>query len=225
MSGEEEVNGKESETNEEAVAPSLAVEYSAFEKWPYRQILYPTDQEQSWRDMGNSYFGACRPLIAALANGELREDIEGSAAIFLFRHYLELMLKRILFSGRILASGDELVAVEDIAEVSKTHDLATIWDWVIKDAKPKLPEWDNYDVASVKQCVMEFHKADRGGVAFRYDREGGELYRFDFAALNDQMDHIRQVLEGIWTGLSEMAHAIREYEAELQSEYGSDLYW
>ena len=164
-------------------------------------------------------------LIAALANGELREDIEGTAAIFLFRHYLELMLKRVLFSGRILASGDELAAVEDIAEVSKTHDLATIWDWVIKDAKPKLPEWDNYDVASVKQCVMEFHKADRGGVAFRYDREGGELYRFDFAALNDQMDHIPQVLEGIWTGLSELAHAIREYEAELQSEYGSDLYW
>jgi len=65
--------------------------YTAFDKWEYRQIIFPTDHEQSWRDMGNSYFMACRPLIAELAAGRLKEDVEGTATIFLFRHYLELM--------------------------------------------------------------------------------------------------------------------------------------
>lgn len=79
-----------------------AHEYTAFEKWDYKQVIYKGDQDHSWRDMANSYFFACEPLIRKLAVGELREDIEGTAAVFLFRHYLELELKQIVFSGRLL---------------------------------------------------------------------------------------------------------------------------
>ncbi|HEV3483699.1 MAG TPA: hypothetical protein VGR97_15380 [Candidatus Acidoferrales bacterium] len=199
--------------------------YTAFEKWPYQQIIYPTEHEQSWRDMGNSYFMACRPLIAALAAGKLNEDIEGTAAIFLFRHYLELMLKRIVLSGRLLISEDKIAIREEVQAVAKIHDLAKIWEWVLADAKPKLKEWDNYDIASVEECVIEFDRADKKGFAFRYDRHGGELCRFDFQALDYQMDHFRQVLEGVWTCLYEMRAAIVEYEAELQAEFGNDIYW
>jgi hypothetical protein len=232
MSDEESPNPEEATKAEESVIEEQADldalparEYTAFDKWEYRQIIYPTDQEHSWRDMGNSYFSACRPLIEGLASGKLKEDIEGTAAIFLFRHYLELMLKRIVLSERLLISPDEIAIKEEVEKVANIHDLSTIWKWVVTDAKPKLPEWDGYDVASVEQCVMEFDRADKKGFAFRYDRQGGEFCRFDFVALDNQMEHFRQVLEGIWTCLYEMRAQIREYEEELQSEYGSDLYW
>ncbi|HXA78740.1 MAG TPA: hypothetical protein VNV41_16515 [Candidatus Acidoferrales bacterium] len=213
--------------NEDGVPPESFADngYTAFEKQPYRQVLYPTDQVQSWRDMGNSYFAACRPLVAALARGELNEDMEGTAAIYLFRHYLELMLKRIVLSGRLLISDNEIARREEIQNVANTHNLDKIWKWVLADAKPKLKEWDNYDIASLEQCVMEFDRADKRGVAFRYDREGGEHCRFDFPALDAQMDHLRQVLEGVWTCLYETRAEIQEYEADLQAEFGSDMYW
>jgi hypothetical protein len=203
----------------------LEYEYTAFEMWEYRRIIYPTDQEQSWRDMGNSYFMACRPLIAALATGELNEDVEGTAAIYLFRHYLELILKRIVLAGRLLLSENENATKDEVEKVAKIHDLGKIWEWVLVDAKPKLKEWGNYDIASVEQCVKEFDRADKKGFAFRYDHQGGELCRFDFEALDQQMDHFRQVLEGIWTCLYEMRAEIAEYEDELQAEFGNEVYW
>jgi hypothetical protein len=47
----------------------------------------------------------------------------------------------------------------------------------------------------------------------------------DFEALNQQMDHLSQVLEGIWRCFYEMRVEIAEYEAELQAKFGNDMYW
>jgi hypothetical protein len=212
--------------DEEQAKPDSFAEYgyTAFDKWDYVPIIYTTEHKQSWRDMGNSYFMACRPLIAALAAGKLNEDMEGTAAIFLFRHYLELMLKRILLSGRLLVSENQIATKGEVQRVAKIHELAKIWEGVLTDARPKFKEWENYDIASVEQCVMEFDRADKKGFAFRYEGEGGELCRFDFKALDRQMDHVRQVLDGIWTCLYEMRAQIAEYEAELQAEFGNDMY-
>jgi hypothetical protein len=200
-------------------------DYTAFQAWEYKKVIYKAAHEQSWRDMGNSYFSACRPLVEGLATGRLNEDIEGTAAIFLFRHYLELMLKRIVLAGRLLISENENAVKDEVKMVANIHDLATLWKWVLADAKPKIEEWENYDVAFVEQCITEFDQVDKRGFAFRYDGQGGESCRFDFGALESQMDHVRQVLEGVWTCLYETRAQIAEYEADLQAEFGNDLYW
>ena len=198
--------------------------YTAFQKWEYQSVILPTEHEQFWRDIADSYFNACLPLIAALAAGHLNEDVEGTAAIFLFRHYLELMLKRIIWAGRQLISENE-VATRDVPNVANIHDLAKLWEWVIADAKPKLNEWQNYDTVSLEKCIMEFDQADKKGFAFRYDDCGGKRFRFNFEALARQMDHLRQVLEGLCVTLDMMRDQIQEYDAYLESEFGSDLYW
>jgi len=174
--------------------------------------------------MGDSYFYASQPLVTALAKGQLNEDIEGTAAIFLFRHYLELMLKRIVLAGRLLISENQIAIKDEVKKVANIHELAVIWKWVLEDAKPKLVQWRDYDVDSVEQCVMEFDRFDKKGFAFRYDREGAERCHFDFGALAHQMDHFRQVLAGIWTCLYEMRAQIVDYEAELQAEFGNETW-
>lgn len=198
--------------------------YTAFQHWDYQPVISPVGQEQFWRDIAGSYFRACLPLVEALARGELNEDVEGTAVIFLFRHYLELMLKEIILSGRRLISQNE-VATRDVPKVANIHDLSKLWEWVLLDAKPKLDVWDNYDTASLEKCIAEFDQADKKGFAFRYEGWGGKQFRFNFAALYEQMDHLRQVLEGICTALDTLRDQIEEYENYLESEFGPDLYW
>lgn len=52
-------------------------------------------------------FWASKHLVDQVVHGSLREDIEGVAAIHLFRHFLELVLKDIVLAGRHLTeTGD-----------------------------------------------------------------------------------------------------------------------
>ncbi|MGB9466513.1 MAG: hypothetical protein WBR10_15505 [Candidatus Acidiferrum sp.] len=207
------------------IQPADFTEYTAFQKWEYRQVIYKGDQDHSWRNLADSYFSACEPLVRGLAAGELREDIEGTAAIFLFRHYLELALKSIVYSGRLLIVEDENMFnafKTEVKEVARIHTLGTLWDWVLKDAKPKVEHWDNYDTESVEKCIKEFDAVDPKGFAFRYRGSGGEFCRYAFEALWIQMNHIRQVLDGISTCLYETRQEIREYEEYLDHEFGHE---
>jgi hypothetical protein len=203
--------------------------YTAFEHHEYVSLIHVSkDQEKSWLDMGQSFYRASLHLVEGVASGALNEDIEGIAAIYLFRHYLELALKQIVNRGRHLKDADgELANPEDIKAVAKIHDLAVLWKWVLEDAKPKLSQedWDNYDVAFVEQCVKEFDEADRTGFAFRYAGLGGERCNFDFQRLVASMEHVEQVLDGIITYLEEGYQQSLDYLADLETEYGSDYGW
>jgi hypothetical protein len=112
----------------------------------------------------------------------------------------------------------------DVKEVARIHTLGTLWDWVLKDAKPKLGHWENYDTESIERCIREFDAVDPKGFAFRYRGEGGEFCRYDFSALWNQMNHIREVLDGISTCLYEAREEIREYEEYLNFEFGHEEY-
>ena len=87
---------------------------TAFEKWPYRRLLYKTENTRSWLDFRGGYYEASHMLILGVAEGRLREDIEGVAALFLFRHYLELSLKMIVGEGRWLKSIEENARLADV---------------------------------------------------------------------------------------------------------------
>ena len=205
--------------------PDTPEDYTAFQKREYRQIIYRTQQNHSWRNLPHSYFFACEPLIAQLAIGQLREDIEGTAAIFLFRHFLELAFKQIIFMGRVVKVKDENLhdAVQNqIVAVRNIHGLAKLWEWVLNDAKPQIEHWDNYDTETVEKCVQEFNAIDPKGFAFRYAGQGGEYCRYDFGALREQMNHIREVLDGLFEYLEQMNEDIMEYEDYLSHEFGNE---
>lgn len=198
-------------------------EYTAFEKWEYRQLIYKTDHEQSWRDLAVGYFEAAFALAKGVAGGSLKEDIEGLAAVFLFRHYLELILKQIILRGRLLVNANERAIPEEVKQVANIHDLAVLWKWVLQDSKPKIADWDNYDTDFVETCISEFDAVDKKGFTFRYPGEGGEFCRFDYGFLPDAMKHVQEVLDGIATYLYEELREIGEYEHELEQEFRSSV--
>ena len=208
----------------EAGGPDL-FEYTAFQHWEYQQVIYKVEDKQSWRDLGEGFYRASKLLVERVVARDLNEDIEGLAAIFLFRHYLELVLKRIVIHGRYLVTLEENAEPQEVKEVAKIHELQKLWEWVLSDAKPKIEpsHWAGYDTAFVEQCLAEFDAVDNKGFAFRYPGLGSEFCRYDFLALHHEMEHIYQVLEGIETYLIEAYGQNAEFDEYLESEYGADL--
>ena|SRR6266853_973801 len=210
---------------EEIREPAL-FRYTAFEHWEYKPIIYKSEHKQSWRSMTESFYRASEFLVKAVVGREANEDIEGVAAVFLFRHYLELVLKGIVLHGRWIKPTGENATRDEVQKVKNIHELTLLWQWVLEDAKPKIdPEhWENYDTGFVEHCVAEFDAVHQKGFAFRYSGLGGEFCLFDFPTLLKQMEHIQQVLGGIETYLIETYAQNEKYEAYLESEFGSDMY-
>lgn len=185
---------------QDSLDPDADYESDAMKRLDYQQVLFfRNDQEQTWLSMAESFYGASKHLVAEVLRGSLFEDVEGRAALFLFRHYLELILKRIILAGRYLAKDGGLTE-EEIEPVANIHDLAVLWKWALRDAKPKMPmtdPWDDFDWQFAEKCVSEFASADPKGFAFRYHGKGGESAFVNYPAFVFAMNHTRRVLEAI----------------------------
>lgn len=202
-------------------------EYSAFEKWEYKRVfIEETENLKPWIRHSESFYRAAYILIKEVAEGRMNEDEEGIAGLFLFRHYLELALKRIVVSGKWLTVGGNNAELSEAPRVGNIHQLDELWKLVLSNAKPKLPEevWKNYDIGFVEQCITEFNGVDHKSFTFRYAGQGADRLYVYFTSLYAMMDHVYQVLEGIRVCLQETYSENAEYEAFLESEFGGDYY-
>jgi hypothetical protein len=197
--------------------------YTAFERWHYSPVIIKSNHRQPFRDIIESYFSASANLIRLLCEDKYGQRPEGLAAIFLFRHYLELSLKRIIINGRWLNRQDKN-RTGPVEAVGKIHNLRKLWNLVLTDAKPKLTphDWESYDIPFVEKLIDEFHAEDENGVAFRYAGENGDFCLFDHRTLARVLVHIRQILDGIDTCLVETYADNKAYESYLEAEMSSD---
>jgi hypothetical protein len=194
--------------------------YTAFEQREYRPFIYVHEQPKAWISFKESFYRACEIIIENLAHGHGFPEIEGIAAVFLFRHYLELALKSIILNGRWLVTADQNATRDQVEAVRNIHNLQTLWQMVLKDGKPKIDPnvWDSYDILFVEKCIAEFHSRDEKGFAFRYPRQGGERYDFDFGYFRASMEHVRHVLENMDGYLIETYGQNQEWE-DIQNSY------
>lgn len=196
--------------------------YTAFEMWKYRPFIYVQEANKVWIDFKESFYRASEIIVTRLAEGHGFMEIEGIAAVFLYRHYLELALKRIIVRGRCLIRVDENAAWGDVKEVANIHVLSELWKLVLTDAKPKIDQriWDSYDISFIENCIVEFDKRDQKGFAFRYPRQGGERYDYDFPTFRLAMEHVYQILENMTTCLIHAHAENSEWDAILREEAG-----
>ena len=98
--------------------------------------------------------------------------------------------------------------------------MRTLWEMVLKDGKPKIDSgtWENYDIPFVERCIAEFDARDEKGFAFRYPRQGGERYDYDFRYFRAAMEHVYQVLENMDTYLIETYGQNQEWK-DIQNSY------
>ena len=112
--------------------------YTALENWEYRPFIYVQEQPKSWISFKESFYRASEIIVNNLAHGHGFPEIEGLAAVFLFRHYLELALKSIILNGRFLVTADQNATRGRVEAVRSIHTLRALWEMVLKDGKPKI---------------------------------------------------------------------------------------
>jgi hypothetical protein len=221
------------ENNEEGIAFAverkelgLADEYTAFKQFEYKPVIYQVQYEQSWIDLVSSYYRGSHALIEGVVKGALFRDVEGVAGVFLFRHFLELILKEIVLWGRMLETEDQNAAWEEVKKVGNVHGLAVIWKWVVADAKRKIKTetWESFDIPFIEKMIAEFDAVDPKGFTFRYHGQGGEHCAFNYELFFEEMDHARQVLEGILGCLRLAFGRNADYEEMLRQEAANDLF-
>ena len=146
--------------------------------------------------------------------------------MFLFRHFVELELKYILFHSRWLKD-DQTNMKEDIEAIANIHYLDQLWAAVKKEAPPKFGNdtWKHFDVAFIDQVVKELNAVDPGSYGFRYNgrvfgvgEHAGEpeLY-VDYTAILAQMKHVYYVLHSMKVILIETHGINADWEAEMNS--------
>src|SRR5437867_1349048 len=96
-------------------------------KIPYRPVFgIPATDWAIRASWANGYHQGARILIEGVAEGRFSEGLEGVAGLFLFRHYLELELKYIIFHARWLEDRETIAQADDIKDVQRTHSLVRL---------------------------------------------------------------------------------------------------
>jgi hypothetical protein len=214
--------------NPEAEEQRIIDEYNQrFRPETYRQIFY-LPPSTGWRveaSFPEGFFQAADFLLAGIVEGTLREGIEGTSAVFLARHYLELAVKYALFHSRWLA--DENHNAQNVDPVRRSHSLQTLWNELTGELKAKaIGRPKGLDLLFVEQMVLEFERHDPNNWRFRYPTEKIEVATnfnqplgigIDFAALRFNLRRAHDVLETLDSYLMETYGANEDWEAEQNS--------
>ena len=102
--------------------------FGFYNKRPYTQVLHVPGPdwrvEAIWDD---AYYHAAKHLIEGVIDGTCRPAIEGVAALYLVRHYIEIALKFLIFHSRWLEDLHTNADNDRIQEVKNSHCLWSIW--------------------------------------------------------------------------------------------------
>jgi hypothetical protein len=205
--------------------------------------LYPEVEKRSWQRVfkipgpefkvfglyPDGYFNAAKILIEGVASGALMDTFEGVPALFLFRHYLELRLKLIVFHARWLKDQHTTARDEEIQAVKNQHSLRVLWLEAKAACKIKIESgyWNCLDIGFIDECVNAFEEVDSGGETFRYPVKQFRVATqppvlrqdlgISYGALARNIGHAKDVLEAMDTYLVEAHGDIRDWEAEQDS--------
>lgn len=173
-----------------------------------------------------AYYDTAEYVIRGVVEGHLLPRVHGVVGVFLFRHFVELELKYVLFHSRWLEDQQTNVK-EDIEAIANIHYLDQLWAAVKKEAPPKFDKdtWKAFDIAFIDEVVKELNAVDPGSYGFRYNGKvfgvgehsaEPEIY-IDYNAILAQMKHVYYVLHAMKVILIETHGMNADWEAEMNS--------
>src|SRR5579863_2734620 len=96
------------------------IQFPWYEKHNYQKVFGIPEKEWKVEAVwGDAYYGAARELIAGVVEGRLNPAYEGVAGLYLFRHYLELALKYVIFHSRWLKDAQTNARLDEIEDVQR----------------------------------------------------------------------------------------------------------
>jgi hypothetical protein len=228
MASDQDENKKSEEDKKKALEQLAELnEISGIVKWKHVPFFgIPKGKWKVGAIWDIAYYDTAEFVIKEVVSGQLFPRVHGVVGVFLFRHFVELELKYILFYSRWLKD-DQTNTKEEIEKIENIHYLDQLWADIKNEAPPKFgaDTWKGYDIAFIDAVVKELNKVDPGSYGFRYSgKEFGkddhsadpELY-IDFDAILAQMKHVYYVLHAMKTFLIETHGMNADWEAEMNS--------
>lgn len=162
--------------------------YDAFDKREYEKIFSKAADNIFYPGYSDSYFESSKLLIKGIVGGELRASLHGTAATYLFRHYLELRVKELVLAGSFIKSDGTNAQHEEIEKVAKEHLLKKLWNEFCESAGQKIDQnfWNRLDKEYVENLILEFDSVDRKSMAFRYEDQ--PKYQANMKELDENLD-------------------------------------
>lgn len=141
-------------------------------------------------------------VVASSQSSDLNPDDLVFPVAYLYRHHLELMLKE------LVRLGIRLGALDRCEEALDGHNLHKLWNKAKQLILQVWPDSPDTDVQAVEQVILEFHKLDPSGQAFRYarDKDGGQHLanvpeRIGLANLKSVVDAVSAFLDAAYAGI------------------------
>jgi hypothetical protein len=200
-----------------------------------------TDWEDNWRFSGylynngtlnysldayaSGYLEAVKKLIKSVKDNEFGNDTFGYPIFYLFSHYLEIRMKKIILNGKELLNQNP--------DFPKTHDLFSLWK-ECKEILKKIEKWKEYsdldeetkkDYETIDHFIKEIAQ-DNNSESFRYPVNkkwvplliNNSVHCLNIPVLSDVADWLSNKLDGISIGIYENLCAKREFEAEYSGD-------
>jgi hypothetical protein len=172
------------------------------------------------------YKRAADILIERIKQNEFTFDINTLVfpIVFLYRHYLELILKSIIKEG--------YAVIGERKNVPEHHNLYKLWNKANELRIKANIEIKNKDRDIVFSCIDDFSKIDPFSEAFRYPtkkkRKGkletestlpSDLPYLDLRSFSETINNISKILEHIDSMMHIELDQKREFESEYYGEY------
>jgi hypothetical protein len=158
-----------------------------------------------------SFKEAADIVVSQVELGVAPPDAVDYPVVFLYTHYLELMLKGLIRIGRRLRYEHE--------DFPRTHQLRRLWNQFRPLIEAIYPAGNSVDTDTVERCIFEMDELDSSG-ASRYgeDLNGkptlpNELL-LNLTNLRDVMGRISGFLEGSYDWM----HELWQHEADMDSD-------
>lgn len=202
-------------------------EISGVVKWDHRPFFkIPKGKWKIGAVWDQAYFDTAEYVIKGVLSRDLIPGVHGVVGVYLFRHFVELELKYILFYSRWLKDS-QTNNEEEIKAIDQIHYLDKLWASVKEEAPKKFEgdSWKNFDIAFIDKVVRELNAVDPGSFGFRYNGKvfgvgehspDAELY-IDYESILKQMKHVYYVLHAMKVILIETHGMNADWNAEMNS--------
>ena len=172
-------------------------------------------------------------LVRAVGETERDQDVLVYPIVFLYRHHIELALKRVIKRSPYLMDR-ELTKTEN--DHLDTHRLDLLW----QDFKPmaaaisEVAGWSQLpadDVEGIEDYIRQIVEIDPGSYSLRYahSKKGDPslpkgLTHINLRHFGDLMERLANYLEGLEAAISHIEDLKQEMEAEYYEDYANDYY-
>jgi hypothetical protein len=185
--------------------------------WSSEGILGAFPSHEGLGYYAAAYKEAAEELVQAVLDQRAAADSAIYPILYLYRHYVELMLKEIIYLGEALEK-------KRTASGHEHHSVDKLWREVRQILERTFPEGQREGTDSVERVVLELAKIDPSGEAFRYPwkrkKTGGGTTWPNSVQLN--LENLRQVIRGVSALLDGSCDAMDEM-LRTQADMDADL--